>query len=101
MHQHQTLLDNIPQIDHDTNAELKISLYVCVHIKTIILTILELFALEVFKVLKKQTNFKHILLFLNVCKQTFDISHVRVSQNVKDVLTLNLQHIIFMWRQRY
>ena len=53
MHQHQTLSDNIPEIDHDANADLKISLYVCVHIKTIIVTILELFAREFFKFLKK------------------------------------------------
>ena len=30
-------------------------------------------------------------MFLNVCKQTFHISQVRVSQKVKDVLMLNLK----------
>ena len=33
----------------------------------------ESFAREVCKFLKKWTNFSHILLFLNVCKQTFRI----------------------------
>ena len=37
-----------------------------------------------------------ILLFRNVCKQTFHISHVRISQKVKGVLTSNFQHIIFI-----
>ena len=32
------------------------------------------------------------MLFLNVCKQTFHISHVHISQKVKGVLW-NLQHI--------
>ena len=45
-----------------------------------------LFAREVCKFLKKLGNFLHILLFLNVCKQTFHISHVRISQKVEDVL---------------
>ena len=44
-----------------TNADLKISLYVCVHFKTIawslILRILELFARGVYKFLKKWANF--------------------------------------------
>ena len=40
-------------------------------------------------------------MFLNVCKQTFPISHVRISQKVKGVLLWNLQHIIFKRRQRY
>ena len=31
-------------------------------------------------------NKSHILLFLNVCKQTFPISHVCTSQKVKGVL---------------
>ena len=69
---------------------MKISLYVCFYIKTIpenfaflILRILELFAREVCKFLKKQVNFYHILLFLNVCKQTFHISDVRKSQKVE------------------
>ena len=33
-------------------------------------------------------------MFLNDCKQTFYISHVRISQKVKGVLMWNLQHII-------
>ena len=40
-------------------------------------------------------------LFLNVCKQNFHISHVRISEKVKDVLMWNLWHIIFKWRRRY
>ena len=44
---------------------------------------LELFAREVCKFLKKQANFQHILLFPNVCKQAFHISHVRISQKLK------------------
>ena len=40
-------------------------------------------------------------MFLNVCKETFHISHVRISQKVKGVLMWNLRHIIFIWRQRY
>ena len=51
--------------------------------------------------LKKYANFYYILLILNVCKQTFHISHVRISQKVKGVLMWNLQHIIFIWRRRY
>ena len=39
-------------------------------------------------------------MFLNICKQTFHISHVRISQKV-GALMWNLQHIIFIWRQRY
>ena len=42
-----------------------------------------------------------MLLLLNVCKQTFHISHLRVSQKVKGILMWNLQHIIFIWRRRY
>ena len=59
----------------------------------LILKILKLFAREVCKFLKKQANFYLILLFVNVCKQTFHISHVRISQNVKGVLMRNIRHI--------
>ena len=34
-------------------------------------------------------------------KQTFHISHLRISQNVKGVLMWNLRITVFMWRQRY
>ena len=34
-------------------------------------------------------------MFLNVCKQTFHILHVRISQKLKSVLIWNLQHNIF------
>ena len=34
-------------------------------------------------------------------KQTFHISHVRISKNVKDALMWNLALIIFMWRRTY
>ena len=40
-------------------------------------------------------------MFLNVCKETFHISHVLISQKVKGVLMWNLRHIIFIWIQRY
>ena len=40
-------------------------------------------------------------MFLNVCKQTFHISHVRKSQKLKGVLKWNFHHIIFIWRRRY
>ena len=53
------------------------------------------------KFLKNYANFQYILLFLNVCKQTFVTSHVRISQQVKSVLMWNLQHIIFISRQIY
>ena len=53
---------------------------------SLILRTLELFAHEVCKFLKNYANFYLILLFLNVCKQTFHISHVRISQNLKGVL---------------
>ena len=36
----------------------------------------------------------------NVSKQTFHISHVCISLKVKGVLMWNLQHVIFVWRQR-
>ena len=32
----------------------------------------------------------------DVCKQTFHIFHVRISQNVKGVLMWNLRYIVFM-----
>ena len=54
---------------------------------------LDLFASEACKFLKKKANFYLILLFVNVCKQTFHISHVRISQNVKGVLMRNIRHI--------
>ena len=50
-----------------------------------ILRIRELFAREACTFLKK-VNFEHILLFLNVCQQTFHISHVRISQKVQSFL---------------
>ena len=53
------------------------------------LRILESFACELRKFLKKLAYFLRILLFLYVCKQTFRISHVRTSQKVKGVLTLS------------
>ena len=43
---------------------------------------------------------KHILVFMNVCKQTFHISHVHIFQKVKGVLMWNLRHI-FLSRPRY
>ena len=40
-------------------------------------------------------------MFLHFCKQTFNISHVCISQNVKGNLMRNLQLIIFTWTRRY
>ena len=40
-------------------------------------------------------------MFLNVYKKIFHISHVRISEIVKGVLMLNLQHTVFIWRPRY
>ena len=40
-------------------------------------------------------------MFLNVCKQTFHMSHGCISQKVKDVFMWNFQHIIFIWKRRY
>ena len=62
-----------------------------------ILIILELFALAVCKFLKKQANFEHILLFLNVCKQIFLISIVRISQKVKGVLNSTYYFHMKIW----
>ena len=67
----------------------------------LIIRILELFAREVCKFLEHWADFKHILWFLNVCKQTFHISHSRISQEVKGVLMWNFQHIISIWRRIY
>ena len=67
----------------------------------LILRIIKLFTREVCKFLKNKANFQYILSFRNVCKQTFHISHVRISQKVKGVTMTNLRHIIFMWRRRY
>ena len=53
--------------------------------------ILKLFARELCKALKKWANFQHMLLFLDVYKHTFRISHVRISKNVKGVLMCNLR----------
>ena len=39
-------------------------------------------------------------MFLNVCRQTFHISHVHISRKVKHVLMWNFQHI-FMWKRKY
>ena len=43
---------------------------------------------EVNKFLKKYANFQHIftLLFWNVCKQIFHLTHVCISQKVKGVM---------------
>ena len=50
--------------------------------------------------LKNRLIFILFLLYLNVCKQTFHVSHVRISQNVKCILLRNLRYIIFMRRRR-
>ena len=87
---------------------MEISLYVCDHLKKypenfafLILWILELFTRGVCKFLKEQANFQHILLFLNVCKETFHISHMCTSLKVKGVLMWDLQYTIFIWRRGY
>ena len=40
-------------------------------------------------------------MFLNVCKQTFHVSHVHISQKLKEVLLRNLWHIIFIYCEIY
>ena len=75
----------------DTQMQIWKSLYMVVFIfkqypenfAFLILRILELFTREVCKFLKKWAHFYYILLFLNICKQTFQISHVRISQKLK------------------
>ena len=67
----------------------------------LILRTIKLFARENCKFLKKCTNSYFILLFWNVYKQIFHISHVHISQNVKGALLRRFQHIIFMWRWKY
>ena len=78
---------------------MKISVYVCGHIKTIprkfpILNPKSYLPVKFVNLLKRRLIF-NMLLFLNVCKQTFHTSHMHMSQKVKGVLTWNLQHIIF------
>ena len=90
-----------------SNADLKISLYVGVPIKTIpenfafLILRIPKFDRKVFKFWKSALIFYLILLFLNVCKQNFHISHVHASQNVKGALMWNLRNIIFMWKPKY
>ena len=47
---------------------------------------LTLFAHEVYRFLKEWANFEHIPFFLNIYRQSFQLSHVCVPQNVRDVL---------------
>ena len=92
-----------------TNADLKISVYVCVHIKTIhtenlaslILRILGLFVREFVNLLESRLFFNIFQCFWTFVKKTFHIFHVSISQKVKGVLMWNLQHIIFIRRPRY
>ena len=46
--------------------------------------------------LKSKLIFKYIPLFLNVCKQIFQIPHVGISQKVKGILMGNLS-ILFLY----
>ena len=64
------------------------------------LRIAELSAREVVDFLKSRLIF-NIFCCFKLCKQTFHISHVHISQKVKDVLMWNLKHIIFIWSRRY
>ena len=66
----------------------------------LILKVLELFAREFVNFLKSRLIFNVFYCFLNVWKQTFHISHVRISQKVKSVLMWNFQHIVSMRRWR-
>ena len=86
---------------------MKIFLYICVHIKSITckFRILNPRILKLFPV--KFVNFLKISLIFNIfyclhilCKQTFHLSQLRISQRVKGVLMWNLQHI-FIWRWRW
>ena len=81
---------------------MKISLYVWVYTKTISwkFCILNLPVWFV-NFLKSRIIFNILYCFLNVCKQTFHISHVRISQKAQSVLIWNLQHIISIWWPRY
>ena len=69
-----------------TNAALKVSLHVCVHMKTIPCKVRILHpnnsqdTRNACKFLKMWANFKHILFFPNVCKQTFHMSHLCISK---------------------
>ena len=40
-------------------------------------------------------------MFLYICKQTFHISRVPITQKVNAFIMRNLRQIVFMWRQRY
>ena len=46
--------------------------------------------MDLVNLLKSRLIFQHMLLFLNVSKPTFHISHVHISQKVKGVLMCNL-----------
>ena len=41
-----------------------------------------------------------LIFILNVCKQTFHIPYLLLSQSLTRVLMWNLRHIIFIWRWR-
>ena len=71
------------QIGRYTNADLKISLLVCFHIKTI---------LWKFRILNPR-NSRVIY--------PFHISHVRISQKAKGIILWTLRHNSFKRRQRY
>ena len=86
-----------------TNADLKISLHACVHIKAIPwkFRILKpknsrVIYTPICKFLKRWGNFYNVIFFLNACKQTFHIYHVRLSQNVKGVSRWSLRRVIVM-----
>ena len=74
------------------NADLKISLYVCVHVKTIPWKFRILFPKD------SRVICAWVCKFLK--KQTFDVSHQRISQKVKGALMWNVQHIYFRMKTK-
>ena len=90
-----------------TNPDFKISLYVCVHIKTTswnfafyILRILKLFPVRFVNFLKIRLIFYIFYCFSMFANNFSHISRVHISKT-KSVLMWNLRLIIFIRRQRY
>ena len=86
-----------------TNAEMKISLYIQIHIKIIRskFRILDrknsrVIHRKIFIFLKKQVNFYHILLFLHVCKQTLRNLYGYITREFQGLRMRNFQGIIFI-----
>ena len=52
-----------------------------------------------FLIQRMPRKFANLLKSRPICKQTFLISHQRISQKVKGALMWNLQHMAFIWRR--